>query len=147
MSSIASPDQNGALGQRLMTVRATTGLSQGVFADTLGLSLRAYANYERGEREMPVALFRALYEIYGIDPIWLLAGPGEQPVKAATRTMDFALVDHIIQCVDTELAAMGKQLKPAMRLRILRAAYALSADTGRMEPGQMKELLSIAVRR
>lgn len=147
MSSIASPDQNDDLGQRLTAVRGTTGLSQGAFADTLGLSLRAYANYERGEREMPVALFRALYETYGIDPIWLLAGPGEQPVKAATRTMDFALVDTIVQCVDAELAAMGKRLKPAMRLRILRAVYALSAEKGRLETGSVRELLSIAVRR
>lgn len=146
MSKIATPSQNTSLGQRLVAVRATSGLSQGAFADTLGLSLRAYANYERGEREMPVALFRALYETYGIDPIWLLDGQGEQPVKAATRTMDFALVDHIIQCVDTELAAMGRKLKPVMRLRILKAAYALSAAKGRMEPGQVKELLSIAVR-
>ena len=146
MSKIATPSQNTSLGQRLMAVRATSGLSQGAFADTLGLSLRAYANYERGEREMPVALFRALYETYGIDPVWLLDGQGEQPVKAATRTMDFALVDHIIQCVDTELAAMGRKLKPVMRLRILKAAYALSADKGRMERGQVKELLSIAVR-
>jgi len=147
MSSIASADQNGALGQRLVTVRATTGLSQSAFADSLGLSLRAYANYERGEREMPVALFRALYETYGIDPVWLLAGPGEQPVKAATRTMDFALVDTITQCVDAELAMMGKKLKPAMRLRILKAVYALSAEKGRLEVGSVKELLSIAARR
>jgi transcriptional regulator with XRE-family HTH domain len=147
MSSIASPEQNVDLGQRLMAVRTATGLSQGVFADTLGLSLRAYANYERGEREMPVALFRALYETYGIDPVWLLAGPGEQPVKAATRTMDFTLVEDIIQCVDAELATMGKKLTPAMRLRILRAAYALSAVKGFVDAGSVKELLSIAVRR
>lgn len=147
MSSIASPDQNTDLGQRLTLVRGTTGLSQAAFADTLGLSLRAYANYERGEREMPVALFRALYEIYGIDPVWLLAGPGEQPVKAATRTMDFALVDTIVQCIDTELAAIGKRLKPAMRLRILKAVYALSAEKGRLEAGSVREMLSIAVRR
>jgi|SRR6185312_1924349 len=147
MSSIATPTQNATLGQRLVAVRADTGLSQGAFADTLGLSLRAYANYERGEREMPVALFRALYETYGIDPIWLLDGPGEQPIKAATRTMDFALVDQIIRCVDAELAALGRKLKPAMRLRILKAAYALSAEKGRVEPSQVKELLAIAVRR
>ncbi len=147
MSSIASPDQNIDLGQRLTKVRGTTGLSQAAFANTLGLSLRAYANYERGEREMPVALFRALYEIYGIDPVWLLAGPGEDPVKAATRTMDFALVDTIVQCVDTELAAMGRVLKPAMRQRILRALYALSAEKGHLEPDSARELLSIAVRR
>lgn len=147
MSKVATPSQNVSIGQRLTAVRATIALSQGAFAETLGLSLRAYANYERGEREMPVALFRALYEAYGIDPVWLLDGPGEQPVKAATRATDVALVDRIIDWVDTELASMGRKLRPEQRLRILKAAYALSAEKGRLEPAAMRELLSVVVRR
>jgi len=85
MSSISSPESNKDLGRRLQAVRATTGLSQGEFAASLGLSLRAYANYERGEREMAVAVFRALFEVHGIDPAWLLVGPGDRPVMAPRR--------------------------------------------------------------
>lgn len=147
MSSISSPPKNAALGRRLMAIRATTGLSQGGFATSLGLSSRAYANYERGEREMPVALFRALYETYGIDPVWLLDGPGDQPVKAATRTMDFPLVDSIIRWIDGELARTHKKLKPQARLRVLKAAYALSAETGRLDAAGLTELLAVAVGR
>lgn len=143
MSKLATPPINVAIGRRLTAIRTTAGLSQGAFADTLGLSLRAYANYERGEREMPVALFRALYTVHGINPVWLLDGPGEQPVMAATRTVDVALVERIIDWVDTELAAMGKKLRPEMRLRILKSAYTLSAERGRMETAPMRELLSI----
>lgn len=145
MSSISTPPENVALGERLVAVRATTGLSQAAFAESLGLSLRAYANYERGEREMPVALFRALYEVYGVDPVWLLDGPGEHPLKAATRTMDFGLADNIIQWVDTELARAHKHVKPAMRLRLLKAAYALSAEKGRLDATGMAQLLKVAV--
>ncbi|EQD38243.1 transcriptional regulator, XRE family [mine drainage metagenome] len=147
MSSIATPNDNAALGRRLMAVRATTGLSQGGFATSLGLSSRAYANYERGEREMPVALFRALYETYGIDPVWLLEGPGDHPVKAATRTMDFPLVDSIIRWLDAELARTHKKLRPRARLRVLKAAYALSAEKGRMDAAGLTELLAVAVGR
>lgn len=145
MSSISTPPENVALGQRLVAVRATTGLSQAAFAESLGLSLRAYANYERGEREMPVALFRALYEVHGVDPVWLLAGPGEQPVQAATRTMDFALADSIIHWVDTELVRARKKIKPAVRLRLLKAAYALSAEKGRLDATGITALLKVAV--
>jgi transcriptional regulator with XRE-family HTH domain len=95
MSKVSSSDDNAAFGRRLTAVRATTGLSQSAFADALGLSLRAYANYERGEREAPVALFRALFERFGIDPIWLLSGADDTPQKAAARAMDFALVERI----------------------------------------------------
>lgn len=83
MSRLSTAADNTGMGKRLQAIRAMTGLSQGVFARKLGLSLRAYANYERGEREIPVAMFRALHKTYGIDPIWLLDGPGDQPVKAA----------------------------------------------------------------
>jgi transcriptional regulator with XRE-family HTH domain len=48
--------------------------SQFEFADTLGLSARAYANYERGEREMPAALLLRLYELFNVDPVWVLTG-------------------------------------------------------------------------
>lgn len=94
---------------------------------------------------MPVALFRALYTIYGIDPIWLLEGPGEVPLKAAHRTMDFALVDSIVQWIDAEAARRRKRLKPAARIRVLKAAYALSAEKGRLDTAGLTELLAVAV--
>lgn len=145
MSSISSPPQNEALGLRLAAVRSTTGLSQGDFADTLGISPRAYANYERGEREMPVALFRALYEVHGIDPLWLLVGPGDRPLTAAARTIDVELLDRIIQRVDRHLLAARKKIKPDLRMRLLKAAYALSAERGTMDTSALDQLLAVAV--
>lgn len=49
-------------------------VSQIEFAEKLGLAPRAYANYERGEREMPAAVLLRLYELFSIDPVWLLTG-------------------------------------------------------------------------
>jgi transcriptional regulator with XRE-family HTH domain len=145
MSSIASREQNQRFGQRLAAVRATTGLSQTAFAQTLGLSLRAYANYERGEREAPVALFRAILEQHGIDPIWLLSGTDEIPQKAAARLMDFDFVDRMSQAINERLSASGKRLKQEQRNSVLRALYEMSLEKGEPSESDIKRLLSVAV--
>jgi len=46
MSKLATDDERKGFGQRLLLVRMWAYQSQLEFADTLGLSLRAYANYE-----------------------------------------------------------------------------------------------------
>ena len=147
MSSIATLDENVAFGRRLAAVRSTTGLSQGAFAATLGLSLRAFANYERGEREAPLALLRALFETYGIDPIWLLSGDSDTPKKAAARRMDFELVERITQKIDAQLASHRKKLKPEKRIQVLKALYSLALEHGKTTDSDVANVLSVAIRR
>jgi transcriptional regulator with XRE-family HTH domain len=147
MSSIASREQNVQFGRRLAAVRASTGLSQTAFAQTLGLSLRAYANYERGEREAPVALFREILEQYGIDPIWLLSGSGDVPQKTAARVMDFDFVDRMSQAINERLDAAGKRLKQEQRNTILRALYEMSLEQGEPSEADIKRLISVAISR
>lgn len=147
MSSISTTDENVAFGRRLAAVRLMTGLSQGAFADTLGLSLRAYANYERGEREAPLAVFRLIFEAYGIDPIWLLSGDDDTPKKAAAREMDFELVERITQKIDEQLALHRKKLKSGHRTQVLKALYALSLDHGTTTDSDVAHVLSVAIRR
>lgn len=145
MSSIASRDQNLRFGRRLAAVRSSTGLSQTAFAETLGLSLRAYANYERGEREAPVALFRAILEQYGIDPIWLLSGSEDAPQKAAARVMDFDFVDRMSQAINDRLSLAGKRLKQEQRNIILQALYEISLEQGEPSEADVKRLVSVAI--
>ena len=61
---------------RVKIVRAYFALSQTEMAKRVGISLRAYQNYERGEREIPIGLIHALYEAFRVDPVWLLTGLG-----------------------------------------------------------------------
>lgn len=61
---------------RVKQVRDHFALSQTAIAQRVGMSLRAYQNYERGEREVPVALIHALYSEFKVDPVWLLTGTG-----------------------------------------------------------------------
>lgn len=144
MSSIATTEQNEALGARLAAVRAASGLSQNAFAESLGLSTRAYVNYERGEREMPVALFRALYEVRGIDPAWLLAGPGVTPVSTFERRLDLGLLEELERIVEDALRRTHKTLKPAKKARLIGLAYAHCMRAGKVDAGEVCDMLSLA---
>ena len=99
MSKLSTEEDKLLLGLRLMTIRTSSGLTQFEFADRLGLSPRAYANYERGEREMPVALFKSLCDSFRIDPLWLLVGPGEEPDHIGNRRVDLDLLEEIINII------------------------------------------------
>lgn len=144
MSSIATADQNETVGARLASVRALTGLSQHAFAATLGLSPRAYANYERGEREMPVALFRALFDEHGIDPLWMLAGPEPDPVRAMARRLDMTLLEEVLRVVEGGLHRANKQLKPDKKARLIRLAYERCVLAGEINSQEIRDLLSLA---
>lgn len=74
MSKLSTEEINLQIGRRLAAVRDRARLVQTEFAERMGLSPRAYQNYERGEREVPAVVLKALYEVYGADPLWVLTG-------------------------------------------------------------------------
>ena len=61
----------------MKSCRELLGLSQQAFADQLGLALRTYQNYERGDRTVTKELMDALWGTFGVDPIWVMRGSGE----------------------------------------------------------------------
>lgn len=144
MSKLSTQESNIAIGQRIAAVRASSGLSQSEFADSLELSPRAYANYERGEREMPVALFKSLCESYGIDPVWLLMGPGEEPVRVTTRRLDGDLLEAIVRLVEEWLAKNRRILKPPKKARLIRLAYEHCGEQGQVDTAHLNDMLSLA---
>jgi transcriptional regulator with XRE-family HTH domain len=144
MSRIASDEVNIEIGERLAAIRAVSGENQQAFAESLGLSPRAYANYERGEREMPVVLFRSLHDRYGVDPIWLLKGPGDAPVRASQRRIDMALLEQVIRIVEEGLLKARKALKPEKKARVIRLAYEHCAEQGAPDTARIREMLSLA---
>ncbi len=144
MSSIATTDQNAAMGTRLASVRAVTGLSQNAFAVGLGVSPRAYANYERGEREAPVAVLRTLFELHGIDPGWLLVGPEPDPVRAVERYLNMALLEAVVRVIEDGLRRADKRLRPGKKARLIRLAYERSMRAGQPDTRMIRDLLSLA---
>jgi transcriptional regulator with XRE-family HTH domain len=144
MSKLSTQKSNLEIGKRIAAVRASSGLSQGDFAESLGISPRAYANYERGEREMPVALFKSLCESYSIDPVWLLNGPGEQPVKVTERRVDSDLLETLISMIEEWLTKNRRTLKPDKKARLIRLAYEHCSERGEVDSAHLKDMLSLA---
>ncbi|MBR8030098.1 helix-turn-helix transcriptional regulator [Burkholderia cenocepacia] len=113
---MSSTSDHADYHQRVSQVREHFELSQEKMARQLGLSLRAYANYERGQRAVPVELLRALYEQFLVDPVWLMTGDGNMILDRDVRyrldqkTLDGVLVAvaRIEQRLETPLDAKKK---------------------------------------
>lgn len=142
MSRQASEADKRAVGKRLARVRLRANLNQPEFATSLGLSPRAYVNYERGERETPLSVVRAIYEVYHVDPIWVISGPGEFPVPA--RELDLALLNAVVACIDRELDRVGKMLAPERRRHLIEVGYAQCRQQGRVDVDSLGRLVSVA---
>ncbi|MBS0200417.1 MAG: helix-turn-helix transcriptional regulator [Proteobacteria bacterium] len=144
MSRLTTPPERVALGLRLAAVRRQANLSQSEFALSLGMSPRAYANYERGEREAPGAVFRALWEHYQIDPIWLLSGPSEEPPKAGVRTLNTALLQQTLERLKRHLAATKSQLDPALEAQVVRFLYVYALNGNELRDAYVADTLELA---
>jgi transcriptional regulator with XRE-family HTH domain len=144
MSKLSNNDDNLVMGRRLMAIRVASGLTQADFADKLGLSLRAYANYERGERKMPTALFKALCETFRIDPLWQLTGTGEDPVRIGQRVLDLDLMEGVIRLIEEWLAKHRRTLKPDKKARVIRLAYEHCVAKGEIDTAHLRDMLSLA---
>jgi len=74
-------------------------MSQAVFGADLGLSDRAYKNYELGIRDLPLAVALAISEKYGVNIAWLLTGDGAKSgleVRDALKAAVVAVREHFI---------------------------------------------------
>lgn len=144
MTSIATTAQNREVGQRLAAVRTETSLSQNAFADSLGISPHTYANYERGERELPSALLRMLFETHGIDPVWMLTGPEPDVVHAVERRLNLALLEEVVRMIERSLQRAGKKLAPDKKARLTRLAYERCMRAGKTDTLGIRDLLLLA---
>lgn len=75
-----------SISQRFLSIRESKQISQRLFAESLGISLGAEQNYERGVRSIPSEVLNSLYLVYDIDPVWVLNGPGLKPRLVSNRS-------------------------------------------------------------
>jgi transcriptional regulator with XRE-family HTH domain len=103
------------IGSRIQSVRTQSNLSQADFAARLGISLRAFQNYERGERPVSKQLLCALKEQFDIDADYILFDHQETVSASNTKplgqlkvwgdTAEMAdLLHFIFQELDKELS-------------------------------------------
>ncbi len=143
MSRLSSDSDNLAIAERLTAIRQSSGLTQTEFADKLDLSARAYQNYERGDREAPIAVLTALYRAFQIDPLWVLVGPGTKPSYADHRAMDVKLMEDIIVLVEQQLTSRRFKLAPQKKARLIRLIYDHCMEEGQIDSAYIKEMISL----
>ncbi len=145
MSKLASTEDNEALGVRLVTIRRRLGMTQERFADYLDVAPRAYANYERGEREIPTALFRQLCIKERIDPYWLLVGPDVTPVLLGTRQLNADLLERVVRFIENwAVAHRGSRfISIENKAKLIRLAYEHCIQLGVIDTPYIDELLRL----
>lgn len=94
-----------ALSDNLKKARIDANLSQSEMAEKLGLNVRTYGSYERGERDVSTALLRNICQILNISSDELL--DTRQPKPADTLTVLPAEKIHMIPVFGSVAAGFG----------------------------------------
>ena len=110
------------VARRLMAVRQQSGLNQSAFAARLGFARRTYLGWERGESDPPIWLLDALHREFGIDPNWLLHGPGDRPRQYGAG-LDWDRFSRLLTAVDQEARAAGLAPRPEQICELTRAIF------------------------
>ena len=142
MSAIASPEHNKGVGERLGALRAAHGLNQTQMADALDVVLRAYQNYERGEREIPSTLILRLVNRFDADPVWVLEGPGLIPKRLSMRT-NFELLEEVIEAIEAWQIARKVKLEPAKKSRLIRTLFQHFLKQGAIDVEHLTNTMSL----
>ena len=82
-----------SIKSRLLEIRKLTGLSQSDFAKKFGVSSRAYAGYELGERELPLSFVAKMNDELSIDPNWLIFGGGARTTIKNAENFRSAIIE------------------------------------------------------
>jgi transcriptional regulator with XRE-family HTH domain len=112
-----------AVGQRFSAVRKLLRLTQQQFADSLNISLRSVQNYEKGERKIPSRALLELARTHGIDPLWVLDGPGERPRPIAAVRLDPKVLVRAEELVGEAMKESGRTLTSEQRGALVSDAY------------------------
>ncbi|WP_038126236.1 helix-turn-helix domain-containing protein [Thiomicrorhabdus sp. Milos-T2] len=121
---MSSTFSQNLVSERFLSVRNFLGLSQKAFAEGLGISLRGEQNYERGERQIPSDVLYSLYQVYDVDPLWILAGKELQPRLVGNRNgLNNDFLHRAIEVVKNAEKKSGKEFSPEQFTSWIGAIY------------------------
>jgi transcriptional regulator with XRE-family HTH domain len=139
---MSSPDLNVEIGERLKAIREKARLSQTEFAERLGVVLRTYASYERGERSLSVEVLKALHDEFHVDPMWLLSGPEPEPRKSGSAKQRTDVLVKIVILVEQHLARSRARLPLEKKARLIALLYQHFLLKGEVEDDYVQQALS-----
>jgi transcriptional regulator with XRE-family HTH domain len=142
MSRLSTETFDLAVGDRFSDVRGKLNFTQRQFAEALGVSDKAIANWERGVRELPSSVAAQLSIKYDIDANWLLTGVGSQTVAA--REVNSDILEQVIISVDTLLEKRGRQLPRERKAKLVAYVYRLWASGRKLDDELLDGFLEIA---
>ena len=144
MSVLSTPPEKKGMGLRLALIRKTLGFTQNKMAISLGISHRAYTNYERGEREMPAGFLLRLMNTHKYDPVLVMNGSGDEPQLVTFRKFDPDLMSDVY-CLIDELLQKGKKQLPAKDfIAAANLAYEICADEGGINSKKVATIMKFA---
>lgn len=125
-SSLSSPTKLLGIGARISQVRFP--LSQTEFSDALGIHKNTLMKFEKEEQWPDSAFFTRVYDVYQIDPIWLLTGEAAK-VFARAGNIIFLRSDNPVYAsctfaVDSE----RKKLREDIRFSALLLSHATNTE-------------------
>jgi transcriptional regulator with XRE-family HTH domain len=106
------------IGARLAITRNETGLSQTEMAREIGVSLRAYHSYEKGDRGLPIEALVMLHAKFNSDVNWVLLG-----TKSARVEHDIEALQEFETSLDRFLTEQGITIKSEKRGAIVARWY------------------------
>lgn len=111
-----------SVGPRLKQVRRELGLNQPEMAAQVCVKLRAYQQYESGER-LPQAESLAALSRLGINVGWLLTGVGSMHESALPQGINMDALEGAIDAVEELLGARKANLSPAKKAKLIALLY------------------------
>ena len=130
--------------ERLQAERKKMQLNQEQMAKLGGVSKRSYCHYEAGER-VPDANFLAAIASAGADVGYILTGNRAGAVQSQGQTtnppVDIALLESVIDSLETALLRHGRKLDPSRKARAIAVLYECCADKGSEAQAHINSLL------
>lgn len=129
----------------LKEIRKSKGISQEQAATDLGLSLRAYQNYEYGQREPNISMIIKIADYYGVTTDYLLGHEPEQNLlkklglKELTDEEMFEAVENFPESVRALIIAIVHELAENHRREERSPKKRHQATIGELQEAQAQE--------
>lgn len=143
MAPFRKPPERTQISARLQEVREHLRLSQAEMAESLGLSLRGYRNYEQGLRDLPGQVYFTIFERYDLDPIWLYSGQGLGP-EVRHKGLEADLWRIAVEAVRQTLNETGQDIQEDKRQALYETIVAYLRRGGADDAQSLGALVRLA---